>query len=246
MGNRLPPIKNTINLVKTERLIPLNVSHAIVLNAKGMPEMIYGGVFKKGRMGGLSGAIKADIPTGMNMALNMFKKDLRQALFDAGVMAMFDVLKLSVQYAPFWDPSVTPRPEKEGIHLQETAKLVVGETGHIIIGYVKNVLGPARVNPVNESELGFDKPEKYTGRALTLNITFYRLSPRTGFDVALYMHEITKYLENAFDSENPAEKVRASMKLWIKNEAKNRYQANQALKHLNSVVSALTIKRNQW
>jgi len=219
---------------------PYNVSidWATAVNTQGLPERYYGCRFENGRLVGVGGSFQGDVPTQMAIALNLFKSELRQAFYEAGIYSMGLVFQEAIKNAPFWDPARKYRPRKEGVHLQESAELTIGAFENTVIGYVSPILGPDRIAKVNTSEIVIEAPKKYTNRKLAINISFYRLRPpgrnkkSSYFDVALYMHEKLKYLENAINFHDPEGLINEKMREWIADHG-TRKSANQAMEYLN-------------
>jgi hypothetical protein len=112
-----------------------------------------------------------------------------------------------------------------------------------VLGYVSNILGPDRESPVVEDEIYMEDLGEFTGRSLTLNVSFYRLSPLTGFDVAIWMHEKTKFLEESLYNVRPEQIIDKEMSKWIRKNAKTTYQSRKALEHLERVFTKYEYRR---
>lgn len=216
-------------------LIELDVAWATgdyLLSATALPGgeavRLFGGKYEEGRMGGIEGTIKATIPEALTTILNRFLKEVGRVAFRAGAEAMYEVLCEAVENAPFWDKKIHPRPYKEGIHLQESGTLYYGRAEDKVLAKVGNILGSDRESEVTRSEVV--KSSNYNSILNDINIkhrdipfwvSFYRINPVTGWDVALVRHEDlnhprSKYLERAFQQVRPDEMVIIAMKTYVK------------------------------
>jgi hypothetical protein len=187
-----------------------------------------GGKYEDGKLGGIEGTIKATLPQALTTILNRFLKDVGQVVFRAGAEAMYAVLQEAVENAPFWDKKVKWRPKDEGIHLQESGTLYYGMGEDKIIAKVENILGTERDGEVSRDEVV--KTPAYATivnnpnikhREIPFWVGFYRINPRTGWDVALVRHEDlnhprSKYLEKAFQQIRPDELVTVALSNYVK------------------------------